>query len=413
MRMFTCDRMCALLAAPLFGLVWQVALVRAEPGQPVVEGFEEAFPPTAWARQNLSSAGGFNPNWEAYETDAIEAHGGAKYAMADYGSAGPGGVISNWLFSPEVTIANGVEMSFWTFSTGGGTYADRLEVRVSTAGDSVDVGADASSVGDFATTLLTINEALEIGGYPDVWTQYTVTVDGLAAAGTGRFAFRYVMPDSDNAAAVTLDDVEITTLCGNGTLDDGEACDDGNLTDDDGCDSNCTATGCGNGVVTGDEACDDGNTDDGDGCDDGCQLEGAATCGDGVIEGDEECDDDNTDDGDGCSRACRIDVGYACTGEPSSCAPICGDARIVSDEECDDGNQISDDGCSSQCAVEAGWDCEGSSNSSCTGEGWSPSCGNCSSTAWRDRPGARGALVVIVGLVGLDVVRRTRRRRRG
>src|SRR5689334_8923509 len=50
--------------------------------------------------------------------------------------------------------------------------------------------------------------------------------------------------------------------CGNGKLDEGEACDDGNRIDDDGCNSNCTLPGCGDGLVTKGEVCDDWNKDD-------------------------------------------------------------------------------------------------------------------------------------------------------
>lgn len=42
-------------------------------------------------------------------------------------------------------------------------------------------------------------------------------------------------------------------------------------------------------------------------------------CGNGLIEVSEDCDDGNTIDGDGCT-GCAVDIGYACTGEPSTCA---------------------------------------------------------------------------------------------
>src|SRR6185503_7182603 len=46
--------------------------------------------------------------------------------------------------------------------------------------------------------------------------------------------------------------------CGDGVLDDDEACDDGNEVDTDGCLSDCTEARCGDGVVfDGREACDD------------------------------------------------------------------------------------------------------------------------------------------------------------
>jgi cysteine-rich repeat protein len=66
--------------------------------------------------------------------------------------------------------------------------------------------------------------------------------------------------------------VTTTAVCGDGTVDPGEACDDGNLTNGDGCDVNCQPTGCGNGIVTAGEDCDDGNTADGDGCPASCAF---------------------------------------------------------------------------------------------------------------------------------------------
>lgn len=50
--------------------------------------------------------------------------------------------------------------------------------------------------------------------------------------------------------------------------------------------------------------------------------DGAPLCGDGVIASDEGCDDGNTQAGDGCGANCSIESGYACNGEPSTCADI-------------------------------------------------------------------------------------------
>jgi len=65
--------------------------------------------------------------------------------------------------------------------------------------------------------------------------------------------------------------------CGDGEVEEGEACDDGNLSNDDACSSVCEVlTVCGDGEVEEGEECDDGNADAGDGCDDQCQSEGLA-----------------------------------------------------------------------------------------------------------------------------------------
>ncbi|HVV87757.1 MAG TPA: DUF4215 domain-containing protein [Kofleriaceae bacterium] len=189
--------------------------------------------------------------------------------------------------------------------------------------------------------------------------------------------------------------------CGDGILGPGEACDDGNHDDNDGCDHACHVESCGDGVVqTGEacdgadlegatceargyasgtlacdascgfddsgcvahrcgdgilgpgEACDDGNDDDNDGCSHDCRIE---RCGDGITQTGEQCDDGGTADGDGCSATCQTELGWSCSGAPSTCTvPSCGNGDLESafDEECDDGNLVDGDGCSSTCRFE-------------------------------------------------------------
>ena len=131
-----------------------------------------------------------------------------------------------------------------------------------------------------------------------------------------------------------------TAVCGDGVLDDGEACDDGPANGDYAkCNESCTGPGprCGDGTVSGPEACDDGNLDESDDCTDQCV---AATCGDGVVQPvAEACDDgQNGDPDDGCTDACAL--------------PSCGDGLVQSSlaEACDDGNQIAGDGCETDCS---------------------------------------------------------------
>ena len=140
--------------------------------------------------------------------------------------------------------------------------------------------------------------------------------------------------------------------CGDGVLNDGEACDDGRAnsdTDPDACRSDCTLPLCGDGVLDSGEGCDDGNTelevcDYATGpcvvCDEACtQVAGAeSSCGDGVVNGPETCDDGEAND-DLLPDACR-----------TSCAAAgCGDTVIDSGEECDDGAREDDDGCEGTC----------------------------------------------------------------
>lgn len=129
-------------------------------------------------------------------------------------------------------------------------------------------------------------------------------------------------------------------VCGDGTLDQGEACDDGNLVPGDGCSPSCAIEDelpeCGNGIVEEAEVCDDGNDDDTDACLSTCE---AASCGDGFVQAKvEACDDGNDDDADGCLSTCV--------------SATCGDGIVQSGlETCDDGNDDDTDACPSNCLV--------------------------------------------------------------
>ncbi|HEY0977471.1 MAG TPA: putative Ig domain-containing protein, partial [Flavobacteriales bacterium] len=90
----------------------------------------------------------------------------------------------------------------------------RLEVRLSTNGASTNVGSSATATGDFTTLLLSINPTLVTNVYPQVWTQYTITLSGLPAPTSGRMAFRYFVtnggPVGSNSDYIGIDNVVYT-----------------------------------------------------------------------------------------------------------------------------------------------------------------------------------------------------------
>ena len=172
--------------------------------------------------------------------------------------------------------------------------------------------------------------------------------------------------------------------CGDGMLTPDEACDDGNTVSGDGCSANCLTVEpgyscvppgkpcqkiaiCGDGVVAPSEECDDGNTAAGDGCSPTCKYElgykcsGSpstcthTTCGDGLKEGAESCDDGNTTPFDGCSATCQAEPD--CSSPTGACTSTCGDGILLGNEQCDDGNLLNGDGCSSTCTIETGFTC--------------------------------------------------------
>ena len=164
------------------------------------EGFDDinTLPGAGWAITNNSEPTGAN-NWFQGNPVVFDAHEGAPeaYVAANFNSAGDApGHISNWLMTPELDLVNGSEFSFWTRTVDNpASWVDRLEVRLSTSGDSTDVGTGYDGVGDFDTLLLSVNPDLTPDGYPGEWTQYTATVEGLEASTTGRLAFHYWVPD--------------------------------------------------------------------------------------------------------------------------------------------------------------------------------------------------------------------------
>jgi cysteine-rich repeat protein len=81
--------------------------------------------------------------------------------------------------------------------------------------------------------------------------------------------------DGEGSGSGSGSDCEHEPVCGDGVMEDGEACDDGNVVAHDGCSATCTieVAVCGNGYVEVGEQCDDGNLVNGDGCSSACVCE--------------------------------------------------------------------------------------------------------------------------------------------
>jgi hypothetical protein len=184
-----------LLAGGLFLLSASVSL---NASTILTEGFDNVstLAGSGWTLVNRSSPLG-TTGWFQGNTGAFNSHAGAPdaYIAANYLNA-DGGNISNWLITPVLPLQYDLQLSFYTRTESGAPAADRLQVRLSTNGTSSDVGASATSVGDFTNLLLTINPALDLNGYPQDWTQYTVNLAGMGAGFTGRFALRYDVTDT-------------------------------------------------------------------------------------------------------------------------------------------------------------------------------------------------------------------------
>lgn len=142
-----------------------------------------------WNMQNLSmpvgTTGWFQGNITVFPPQAT-----TGYIGANFNNTGNTGTISNWLLTPEITIQNGSVWSFWTrVPTGGGVFPDRLHLKLSTNGGSTNVG-------DFTTTLVSINPDLTTTGYPEEWALFNGVIGGLGGATQGRLAFHYDVTDA-------------------------------------------------------------------------------------------------------------------------------------------------------------------------------------------------------------------------
>ncbi|KQQ47438.1 hypothetical protein ASF61_01970 [Duganella sp. Leaf126] len=179
----------------------------------LTENFDGGLP-SGWTVVNNSAPQGAI-NWFTGDTSVFDAYEGAanSYLGSNFNAVANSGTISNWLILPTSTYRNGDTLSFYTRTDTASFFPDNLEVRFSTSGG-VDVGNTADSVGTFNTLLLTINPTQAIGGYPESWTQYNVSLSGLTGATNGAFALRYLVTDAgvsgNNGNYIGIDSLNIT-----------------------------------------------------------------------------------------------------------------------------------------------------------------------------------------------------------
>ena len=167
--------------------------------------------PTGWSAVTTGSTGVYNPfvtpgqpydaTVQPYGFDAqsgpATSYAGFSWAAGYDGSSWS--FINTWLLSDSQTLNNGDVVSFWAREQSTASTTNRLEVRLSTNGDSAYIGqsGDPNGVGDFSTLLTSINPTLTVDGFPDQWTQFTATVSGLNGPTTGRIGFRYNLSNQE------------------------------------------------------------------------------------------------------------------------------------------------------------------------------------------------------------------------
>jgi PKD repeat protein/subtilisin family serine protease len=209
-------------------LTWEIEIEEVGPEAVILTAISEGFDdiltlvPGGWYMQNNSSPLGTS-NWFQGNPTVFSSHQGApdSYIGANYNNTAGIGTISNWLLTPEITMSNGDTVSFWTRSPAS-DWEDRLQVRLSTSGDSTNVGTGAFDVGDFTTLLLDINPTYAPGGYPTVWTEFVITLSDLSGPTNGRIGLRYFVenggPSGSNSDYIGIDTFEYIstspTVCG-------------------------------------------------------------------------------------------------------------------------------------------------------------------------------------------------------
>jgi uncharacterized repeat protein (TIGR01451 family) len=183
----------------------------------ITEGFDDILNLPGWFIQNNSQPIG-TLSWFQGNAAVFPAHSGAptSYIAVNFNSGGMVATISNWLLTPELDLSAIDTMTFFTRAVAASTFPDRLQVRYSTNGPSTNVGTLATDVGDFTNLALDINPTLMVGGYPQVFTQFTLTGAEINAPGTGRVAFRYFVtnggPAGSNSDYIGIDTFEFCEL---------------------------------------------------------------------------------------------------------------------------------------------------------------------------------------------------------
>ena len=202
-----------------------LALGTSVQGQAFSENFDDIqgmFTYRGWQRINNSSAPQ-GSTWVIGNPNTFPANSGAgsSYLAGLFNSTlvqtATGGTISIWLLSPDRTLQNGDTIRFFT-RCGGSNFPDRLELRISTADTSRDVGTTPVSVGVFTNLLTSVNAALAPGGYPTTWTLVQAVVSGVPTPTRGRIALRYFVtdggPNGNNSDVIGIDDFEYRPLGG-------------------------------------------------------------------------------------------------------------------------------------------------------------------------------------------------------
>jgi hypothetical protein len=201
-------------------LIFSFGLTQAQ--NLLTEGFD-VVPVPGWTVSNLSTPAGAATWFQGNATDPdpdlsgpFDSYAGApdSYIGCNFQSVTGNNTISNWLFTPSLTLQNGDVISFYTRTTtpGAEIYPDRLQMRIG-VGATPAAPTGNTGVGGYTTLAVEVNPTLTTTGYPSVWTQYTYTVTGLATPTACKIAFRYFVtsggPSGLNSDYIGIDSFSV------------------------------------------------------------------------------------------------------------------------------------------------------------------------------------------------------------
>ncbi|MDB5822039.1 MAG: hypothetical protein JWR21_743 [Herminiimonas sp.] len=164
------------------------------------EGFDNIDAMPGWVMTNASTPGGLVPSWFQGDGDVFGSHSGVSNSWlgANYNNAPAGGVINNWLITPEFSTETAVAVSLWLRGIADPNYIDQVAFGFSDG---------SSAIGDFS-----VNPIVTVS--TDDWTLYTLNLAAQGTGSMGRFAIQYTN-FADLANYIGVDDISIESRAAN------------------------------------------------------------------------------------------------------------------------------------------------------------------------------------------------------
>ena len=168
------------------------AMTTAQAGVVLTEGFEDVstLADSGWVLANASAPVGSLSWYQGNNTDIFAAQSGSalSYIAASYSSSDPnGGLVNDWLITPEFSTLYGATVTFWLRGAFDAGFIDQISYGFS----------------DGSTALTSFVLGTVITASTDAWTQVTATV-GASAGGTGRFGINYAGTLTNNIGIDSL-----------------------------------------------------------------------------------------------------------------------------------------------------------------------------------------------------------------